>query len=196
MSTRRVRTDSLTEFLHWATERDAQAMVVAADDELKRRRAAREERGEPPPPRTAAPKRTYRELFEQDPDMATPPTPSPRAAMTRETAPTDVGAAAVLTGAPVATTTAPELPRPADGKTYSRAQWEGMYAVWSARLNSLDAMKKPADVATLKGGALPQAVLQIIKETDDLEAYFAALPDNDETEQVDEDGQPLTVSAF
>lgn len=58
------RTDSLSDFLHWATEREAQAMVVAASDELNRRRVERDARNEPPPVRaTARPKRTFEELF-------------------------------------------------------------------------------------------------------------------------------------
>jgi hypothetical protein len=142
------------------------------------------------------PKRSYEDLFEHDPDMATPPTPAPRAAMTRESIPAEVHAAAVLTGAPMSPSTSPELPRPEEGRTYSRAQWEAMYAVWSARLSQLDVMKKPVDVATLKGAALPQTVLQIIKEADDLEAYFATFPADEEPDDADEDGEHGTVSAF
>jgi hypothetical protein len=63
------RTESLADFLHWATEREAQAMVVAASDELNRRRAERDARGEPSPQRGPGgprPARTYDELFAED----------------------------------------------------------------------------------------------------------------------------------
>jgi hypothetical protein len=92
------QTDSLSDFLHWATEREAQAMVVAADDELKRRRADREERGESPPARPAAhPKRSYQDLF---PDDDAAPPQQPDAARPATTVTRRVDAAARLTGAP------------------------------------------------------------------------------------------------
>jgi len=65
------RTDSLAEYLHWSTEREAQAMVVAASDELNRRREARDARGESPPTRPSpAPngkaRRSYQDLWPDD----------------------------------------------------------------------------------------------------------------------------------
>jgi hypothetical protein len=83
------RTDSLAEFLHWATEREAQAMVVAANDELNRRRVARDERGEAPPrrPTSAARKsgRSYSDLFPDDEPAAAVPALSNK----REAVPVD-----------------------------------------------------------------------------------------------------------
>jgi hypothetical protein len=67
------RFDSLTAFLHWATEKDAQAMVVAVDRELERRRIEREGRGEPPPQRPAATaRRSYADLFREE-EIDAPP---------------------------------------------------------------------------------------------------------------------------
>lgn len=58
------RTDSLAEFLHWATEKEAQAMVVAAADYLALAQRQRAERGEPPLPRqTPQARRSYADLF-------------------------------------------------------------------------------------------------------------------------------------
>ena len=48
------RTDSLACALHWSTEKEAQALVVAANDELKLRQTERADRGETPPARTQA----------------------------------------------------------------------------------------------------------------------------------------------
>ncbi len=91
---------SLADALHWCTEREAQALVVAVNDELNRRRVARDERGESPALRTvtptAKPKRSYSDLFDDDETPLTAQQPS----TTSRTVDPGVAAAAVLTGAP------------------------------------------------------------------------------------------------
>lgn len=175
------RTDSLTEFLHWATEKEAQAMVVAANDELTRRRIERDARGETPPARPIKlRRREYKDLFPDDQDSeGVPMRSSP-----------EVHDAAVLTGA------APlPLPRPEDGKSYTRAQWQALYVAWAERLHKLDTAQAPQDPETLENGVLKRETLSAIAQVDDLERLFAQA-DEIEEEGATADGEPPLVDAF
>lgn len=174
------RTDSLGEFLRWATEREAQAMVVAMNDELVRRMAERGERGEQPPSRpSAGARRRYAELFPAEDDGAPQAAPEPPTAPSAVTP--EVHDAAVLTGAP-----AVDPPRPEDGKSYTRAQWEAMYAAWSPVLRRLDRGFDPVSDEGLKGlsnAALKGAVMELLGYVDNTRAVLAAHDEDDEEDE-------------
>jgi hypothetical protein len=200
-------TDSLAEFLHWATERQAQAMVVAANDHITALRVERDARGEPPPARPTAEmgtaKRRYSELFPDD-DAPKPSSAQPSEAPTASSP--EVHDAAVLTGA------APlPLPRPNADRKHTRAQWEALYAAWGPRLKSLDTATQLLDVSKLGPESLKRVVLETIGMCDSIEEGLrlaaledeeedarAALRADDEIEEEEEpaEGQPPLVDAF
>ena len=78
---RRYPTESLADFLHWSTEREAIALITAADARIKERIASREA---PPSPRRPdpgqtgkPPRRSYRDLFPDDDEEAGAPSEPP-----------------------------------------------------------------------------------------------------------------------
>lgn len=173
---------SLSEFLHWATEAEAQRMVVAANDELARRRVARDERGEAPPARTTPkPKRSFEELFpdEDAPKPATPPVrPSP---------PTqEVRAAAAMTGAPSTPLVLPNEPdwQHANERPAMLAAW----AAWTAVMKRLDSSYEIPDPETLSNPRLVEALRGVVGYANDI---YAQTFDDDERSDEEVQSAPL-----
>lgn len=164
------QTDSLSEFLRWATEKEAQAMVVAAADELNRRRVARTERGEAPPARTTAkPKRTFEELFPDD--------DAPAAHTAAAAAPEPVAAAE---------TTAVVLPDEpdwlhSDDRKLMLASWND----WAAVTRRLDSAYEIPDPSKLANPRLVKTLRDMVgyaRQTHDSIYGAAEEPDDDEVD--------------
>jgi hypothetical protein len=167
------QTDSLSDFLHWSTEKEAQAMVVAASDELNRRRVARTERGEAPPARTTAkPRRTFEELFGKD-DDAPPATP----------AASEVAAEpAQAASGPLTLPDEPDWAR-ADERPVMLAAWDA----WAAVLRRLDPAYEIKDPSRLNAQRLVaelRGVVGYARETYD--QVYGGRDDEDDDEIVSE----------
>lgn len=185
------QTGSLADYLHWATEREAQAMVVAASDELNRRKVARDERGEPPPARAKAqPRRTFEDLFPDD-DGAPSSSTTPASRLPTPHTMDDVQAAVLLTGAqPQATpepTTDVALALPdepdwlrSDERKLMLASWKA----WADVLQRLDPGHEIPDPTRLNGQRLVAELGHIVARAKERHASIHG--EGDEDREIDE----------
>lgn len=166
------QTDSLSELLHWATEREAQAFVVATDEELKRRMLSRQASGQPAPARTMAkPKRSYADLFSDD-DRPRSTAPAPEV----DPEPTEASAPLVLP-------TEPDWDR-GDDRPLMLVSWND----WAAVTRRLDPSYEIPDPSRLSNPRLVDVLRGLVGYARSVhESVVAADSDPGDDELEDED---------
>jgi hypothetical protein len=89
----------------------------------------------------------------------------------------DVRAAAILTGAPGASTANEQVIRPDAEATYTRAQWVEMYIGWAGRMRALDVTFRAEDIDKLGDAQLRTKTLELVGQVEATEALLAQADD-------------------
>ncbi len=196
--------EGLATFLADATEKDAQAMVLAVNESLMARRNAGTlpHPDAPAAPSAERPKRGYRDLFPDDDEVPPAPAPAPGRTPGAARVTPEVRDAAVLTGArPASDADAPfELPPDPDWGSWEAdpSQRRAVLAAWKAWTDAasrLDPAYVAPDPSTFATPALIEALGSIVGAVERVHAERFGAPDAADEHPLDvEDGHDRAIA--